>query len=135
MRDASGESSSLKIPSKHTTCEDDSTDTSALPNTVALQVVRKQCVNDHKGSQGHDCVDDVSKQPLNQTTAGDPGECDPGGDAIKQSDEQSSKYWEVESSETLVQITDVQGRLKQKLSYWRETLQAPPWVINCIEKG
>ena len=69
-------------------------------------------------------------------TSRDPGECELGGNAItEQNEEFISKYWEVEAPETLVQITDVQGRLKQKLSFWRETLQAPPWLIDYIEKG
>ena len=46
-----------------------------VDNAKVGAVVRKQCVNDHKGSQRHDCpsacVDDVSKQPPSQTTAGD----------------------------------------------------------------
>ena len=46
-----------------------------------------------------------------------------------------SKSWEVEVSDTEPQVADVQGRLKQNLSFWREVLKAPPWVIDCIENG
>ena len=45
-----------------------------------------------------------------------------------------TKFWEAESG-TPVQITDVQGRLKQKLPFWKEVLQAPPPVLDCIEHG
>ena len=45
-----------------------------------------------------------------------------------------AKFWEAEGS-TPVQISDVQGRLKQKLPFWKEVLQAPPPVLDCIEHG
>ena len=45
-----------------------------------------------------------------------------------------TKFWEAEDS-TSVQISDVQGRLKQKLPFWKEVLQAPPPVLDCIEHG
>ena len=45
-----------------------------------------------------------------------------------------TKFWEAEGS-TPVQITDVQGRLKQKLLFWKEVLQAPPLVLDYIEHG
>ena len=34
-----------------------------------------------------------------------------------------------------MQITDVQGRLKQRLPFWREVLHAPPHKLDCIEHG
>ena len=43
------------------------------------------------------------------------------------------RYWGVEHD--LEQITDVQGRLKDKVSFWRETLQAPGPIIDCITNG
>ena len=45
-----------------------------------------------------------------------------------------TKFWKVEGS-TPVQITDVQGRFKQKLPFLKEVLQAPPPVLDCIEHG
>ena len=45
-----------------------------------------------------------------------------------------TKFWEAEGS-TPVQISDVQGCLKQKLPFWKEVLQAPPPVLDCIEHG
>ena len=45
-----------------------------------------------------------------------------------------TKFWEAEGS-TPVQISDVQGRLKQKLSFWKDVLQAPPPVLDYIEHG
>ena len=35
-----------------------------------------------------------------------------------------TKFWEVESNEPM-QITDVQGRLRLKLTFWQDVLQAP----------
>ena len=58
-----------------------------------------------------------------------------GIDNAPQVDELISKFWEVEVSDTEPQVADVQGRLKQNLPFWREVLQAPPWVIDCIENG
>ena len=46
----------------------------------------------------------------------------------------TSKYWELESVETQ-QIVNVQGRLKQKLVFWKEVLHAPPPILDCIEFG
>ena len=43
------------------------------------------------------------------------------------------RYWELEESET--QIRDVQGRLKNKLSFWKDELQAPVPIIDCISEG
>ena len=33
------------------------------------------------------------------------------------------------------QVTGVQGRLRKRLAFWREVLQAPPPVLDCIEHG
>jgi len=44
------------------------------------------------------------------------------------------QYWEVEQGLSK-QITDVQGRLRQNLSFWREALQAPSPILDCIEHG
>ena len=43
------------------------------------------------------------------------------------------RYWELEHDTD--QITDVQGRLKDKVSFWRDTLQAPQPVVDCITEG
>ena len=85
-----------------------------------MQVVNKQSVNDQLTSGD---LDDSEECVLT------------GNDNATQNDEFISKFWEVEVSDTLSQVTDVQGHLKQNLSFWRETLQAPPWVIDCIENG
>ena len=113
------------------------------------QVICIEGVNNSKGSNSEcDCnsagVDGakveptlIIKQPVHdQRTFGDPSDCELGGGSnSEQRDEFMSKYWEVEASDAQVQITDFQGRLKQKLSFWRETLQAPAWLIDCIENG
>ena len=36
---------------------------------------------------------------------------------------------------TVEQITKVKGRLQQSLEFWREKLQASPFVMSCIEEG
>ena len=48
-----------------------------------------------------------------------------------------TKFWEVEDTlaEVPVQVLDVQGKLKQNISFWHEVLQAPPPIIDCIENG
>ena len=45
-----------------------------------------------------------------------------------------TKFWEIEGDEP-VQVADVQGRLKSKLAFWRDVLQAPPPILDCIENG
>ena len=44
----------------------------------------------------------------------------------------TARIWEAEVSPTLNQISDVQGRLKQKIQFWQEILHAPPlpsWTV------
>ena len=41
--------------------------------------------------------------------------------------------WEIQEGE--LQIADVQGRLKQSLVFWQETLQAPSMVLEWIQIG
>jgi len=48
--------------------------------------------------------------------------------------ETTPKFWETESSE-LQQITDVQGRLKENIAFWKAVLNAPPPVLDCIKDG
>ena len=43
------------------------------------------------------------------------------------------KFWEIEAS--VAQISDVQGRLRQNIDFWREILEAPPPIIDYIENG
>ena len=60
----------------------------------------------------------IIKQPVHdQRTFGDPSDCElTRGANSEQRNEFMSKSWEVEASDAQVQITDVQGRLKRKLS-------------------
>ena len=43
------------------------------------------------------------------------------------------RFWESDSAEP--QITHVQGRLKQRSSFWKDVLHAPPPILDCIETG
>ena len=43
------------------------------------------------------------------------------------------RYWELEQGTS--QIHHMQGRLKNKLSFWREVLQAPVPIIDSIAEG
>ena len=43
------------------------------------------------------------------------------------------KFWELDSSEP--QVTDVQGRLRKSIAFWKEVLHAPPPILDCIENG
>ena len=45
-----------------------------------------------------------------------------------------AKYWELEQGPQ-EQTTNVQGRLRQHLSYWKEVLQAPLPIVDCIKHG
>ena len=47
---------------------------------------------------------------------------------------EAPKYWELDSTDAH-QITDVQGRLKQKLSFWKNILHAPPPILDWVECG
>ena len=43
------------------------------------------------------------------------------------------RYWELEESSQ--QILDVQGKLHAKVKFWKEVLQAPSPIIECIIEG
>ena len=45
-----------------------------------------------------------------------------------------SKFWEAEACVPVPQYC-VQGRLKQSLAFWKDFLQAPPPILECIENG
>ena len=46
----------------------------------------------------------------------------------------SNQFWEIEQS-TDHQIVDVQGRLKKKLSFWKDILKAPMPILDCLSEG
>ena len=68
---------------------------------------------------------------VHNTGTNDPSHIDSGIDGPETTEIQ--RYWELEQSET--QILDVQGRLKNQLSFWKEVLQAPVPIIECISEG
>ena len=68
---------------------------------------------------------------VHNTGTDDPGHIDSGIDGPETTELQ--RYWELEQSE--IQILDVQGRLKNQLSFWKEVLQAPVPIIECISEG
>ena len=45
----------------------------------------------------------------------------------------SSRCWEVQECD--VHENSVRGRLKGCLAFWKEELDAPPWILNTIENG
>ena len=45
------------------------------------------------------------------------------------------RSWEVEGSSVRLQVTDVQGRLRQAQSFWKETLQASGLIMDWILTG
>ena len=44
------------------------------------------------------------------------------------------KFWETEASGLSSQITDVQGRLRQNVSFWKDILHAPAPVIRRLHR-
>ena len=85
-------------------------------------------VHVENSGQGHK----MGKWPAGHSTVADnPGFVDSMDDDPETIQLQS--YWEQEQSTS--QIQDVQGRLKNKLSFWREILQAPVSNIDCIVQG
>ena len=48
--------------------------------------------------------------------------------------ESMAQYWEIEQGSDK-QITFVQGRLRERLPFWKDVLQAPLPVVECIEQG
>ena len=45
----------------------------------------------------------------------------------------TARFWESDSADA--QITHVQGHLKQNLAFWKDVLQAPPPILDCIGSG
>jgi len=43
------------------------------------------------------------------------------------------RFWESDNAE--IQVTHVQVHLKQNLGFWKDVLQAPPPILDCIESG
>ena len=47
----------------------------------------------------------------------------------------NNKYWEIQEEGLGSQIVDVQGRVRENLSFWREVLKAPDHVLDWIQCG
>ena len=54
-------------------------------------------------------------------------------ETVTHGDIPEGQCWEIQEGE--LQIVDVQGRLKQSLVFWQETLQAPSMVLEWIQIG
>jgi len=46
--------------------------------------------------------------------------------------EELTRCWELEGGN---QISDVCGRLKANIDFWRDTLKPAPWILACISNG
>ena len=87
-----------------------------------------------------DCSSGVAPQKLDTSSCTDPTvvseSTDDESDRIElhsPGDEQGlTTFWEVKEGQH--QVTDVQGRLKQSLSFWEKTLDPAPWIISCIKE-
>jgi len=40
-----------------------------------------------------------------------------------------TRCWEIEG------IEDVQGRLRENISFWEQNLESVPWILGCIKEG
>jgi len=45
-----------------------------------------------------------------------------------------SQFWEIEQGNDY-QVVDVQGRPKEKLSFWKEILKALASILECLREG
>ena len=43
-----------------------------------------------------------------------------------------TRCWEIEGDS---QVEDVQGRLKENISFWEQNLEPAPWILDCIKEG
>lgn len=83
----------------------------------------EKCVNclPSLSSQMHDSAIGIS--------AGEYGNhnTEPDGEVVKEGDQMlmEPKFWEAESTSASVQITDVQGCIRQNIVFWRDVLHAP----------
>ena len=57
------------------------------------------------------------------------------GDSYAHLEQEASKYWELDAFDLGMQATDVQGRLRKHVSFWKDVLQAPPPILDCINHG
>ena len=88
---------------------------------LALEVLDKQVVNDQTNF-------DMSIDSENTDSSAGEGNT---GDEIM-----VNKFWETDQEACVPTSHEcVQGRLRQSLAFWKDVLQAPPPIIECIEKG
>ena len=59
----------------------------------------------------------------------------PPDDSCAQLEQEASKYWKLDVLDLGIQATDVQGRLRKHISFWKDVLQAPPPILDCINCG
>ena len=59
----------------------------------------------------------------------------PPDDSYAQLEQEASEYWELDVLDLGIQITNVQGRLRKHISFWKDVLQAPPPILDCINCG
>ena len=86
--------------------------------TTALEVAGIKAIHDQNASDITTSLDNIDDCP----EVGEPCE------------ESVVRFWEAEAS-VLPSQESVQGRLKQSPAFWKDVLQAPPPILECIEKG
>ena len=87
--------------------------------TPALEAAGIKAVNDLNAS-------DITTKPDDIDTCPEVG--DPCNESVV------SRFWEAEAC-VLVSQDGVQSRLKHSLAFWKDVLQAPPPILECIENG
>ena len=75
------------------------------------------------------CVNNLGVLGQTNNTEGMPFEGNPDEPYVEG---KTNIFWEMAANSPPDQITDVQGRLKEKLVFWQEVLHAPPPIIDCI---
>ena len=84
-------------------------------------------------------TDTIDKKFASVTTVEKPNstnfrsECWVMGENHTESRDLTARVWESDSAEA--QITHVQGRLEKNLAFWKDVLQAPPPILDCIGNG
>ena len=123
--------------------ETDKFKASVCDSVVCVNSILPCEVNAESADQGFKslsemCVNALKGEVLTGADCHQPSEQDPEDIDFSLSEEGEQgiiRFWELESQESGIQMTDVQGRLRKNLAFWKDVLHAPPPVLDCINQG
>ena len=113
----------------------------SVNNCIAESHADVECVNSVQDTT--ECVNSVQNtakvsdnlSPVEQVTVTDGSEYYYKDEVQEVSEVQVFNFWKYEAISNTVQITDVQGRLRENITFWQKVLQAPSPILECTDFG